>query len=99
LNKINLAAILEKFETALKAQSAAAQKKLYKSLDMELLEKTEYYKLNSLSFANGTIDLETSQFIYNKLNDYTKTTLAERMFITKIMQELLQKRITSRSVV
>ena len=88
-----ISSAIDRIQGALNGQTDDAQKKLYKTLDIELFEKTKYFDINSQSFAGGVIDLETSQFIYNKLRDYEHTTLSERIVITKLMQELLQKRM------
>jgi len=85
--------LINKIEDSLKNQSEETKKELYKKLDIEFLLKFTYFEINAQSFASGLIPLDISQFIYNKLRTYEKTTLAERIIISQLMMELLQKRM------
>lgn len=85
---MNISSIISKVEESLKTQTDDAKTKLNKTLDIEFMEKTAYFELNARMFASGKIDLDTSQFIYNKLRTYDNTTLAERIVITKLLSEL-----------
>lgn len=87
-----LSTFANKVNDKLMLQSKETKDKLYKTLDIDFMEKTKYFELNAQSFAMGIIDLELSQFVYNKLRDYDNTTLTERIIITQLMSELLQKR-------
>lgn len=89
---IDFNAIINNFEDKLSSQSDETKNELYKKLDIDFMEKTKYLDINVQSFASQIIDLDTSQFLYNKLRAYDSTTLAERIFITQIMSELIQKR-------
>jgi hypothetical protein len=89
---MNIQVVLNRIEESLKTQTDDAKTGLYKKLDVEVMEKTQYFELNARRFASGKIDLNTSQFIYNKLRDYENTTLPERIVITQLMMELAQKK-------
>ena len=91
----NLFAVLESMETKLKNHPEETKNQLYKKLDIELKEQFAYLDINAQSFASGLIDLDTSQFLYNKLRAYDSTTLAERIVISQLMAELLKKRRAS----
>ena len=82
-------------ETKLKNHPEETKNQLYKKLDIELKEQFAYLDINAQSFASGHIDLDTSQFLYNKLRAYDSTTLAERIVISQLMAELLKKRRAS----
>lgn len=86
--------LIDRINDKLSSKDKKTKDKLYKTLDIEFMEKAKYFELNSQSFAMGIIDLEMSQFVYNKLKDYEHTTLAERIIITQLMSELLQKKLT-----
>lgn len=96
MNNFVIQDMITKVSDSLNTITEAKKKQLYKSLDIEVMEKAQYFELNSQMFANQTIDLNTSQYIYNSLKGYSDTTLPERIVITKLMMELLQKRIKSR---
>lgn len=89
---IDFNAIINNFENKLSSQSEDTKKELYKKLDIDFKDKCHFLDINVQSFASQIIDLDTSQFLYNKLRAYDSTTLAERIFITQIMSELIQKR-------
>lgn len=91
---MNLIEVIQQTENKLKDVPEESKTKLYKSLDLNFMDKAKFFEVNSSSFAIGLIDLSVSQLIYNKLKEYDNTTLAERIVLTKIFQELLQKRIS-----
>ncbi len=82
---MNISSSISKVEAALKNQTDETKKVLHKKLDMELSEKFSYLDLNARRFASGKIDLETSQFLYNKLMSYEGTSLTERIIITELL--------------
>lgn len=84
---------IDRLNDILNTKDKETKDKLFKSLDVDLSEKVSYFELNAQSFASGIIPLDISQFIYNKLRDYENTSLAERIVISQLMLELLQKRM------
>lgn len=89
---INLQASINKLEDILSTKTPEDKNQLYKKLDIDFKNQFMYLDINAQSFASGLIDLNTSQFLYNKLRDYTNTSLAERIVIAQLMADLLQKR-------
>lgn len=85
---------IQKIEEKLTSIPPSSRKALYKKLDIGFSEKISFYQENSRAFASGKIDLETSQMIYNKLNQYETTTLAERIVITEVITSVLNERLT-----
>ena len=94
---LNLFAVLDKFEQTLSSKDTETKAQLYKKLNIDLMQQFSFLDINAQSFASGLIDLETSQFLYNKLRAYDSTTLAERIVINELMMELIQKRRASRN--
>lgn len=85
-----------KMNQVLESKDKLTKDTLYKKLDIGFMEKMDYFKLNSQSFASGKIDLSTSQYIYESLKIWEETTLSERIVIMQIIAELLQKRINQK---
>lgn len=84
------------FESAVKDKSDADKAKMFKTLDVSFTEKVKFFETNAYGFASGIIDLETSNFVYNKLKDFDNTTLGERILITKLMSDVLKAKIAGR---
>jgi hypothetical protein len=88
-----LMTLINRVDESLEKVTEEKKTKLYKSLDMDFMEKAKFFEVNSLSSVDGTLDLNTAQFIYQKLQQYDKTSLSERIVLTQVFKELLQKRL------
>lgn len=88
--------LISKTEGALLKVDNDKKKSLLKTLDIDFQEKAAYLDLNAQTHASGKLDLETSQWIYNKLRDYESATLAERIVLTEFMMSLLKDRMANR---
>ena len=93
---MSLSDIINRIEDKLALQTEETRKDLYKKSDIDLEEKFAYFETNARAFASGEIPYEVSQFVYNKLRTYEDTSLAERLVISQIMYELIQKRLASK---
>lgn len=94
----NIFTLVSKVQSALdKVEDKSKFPSLLKTLDIDFQIKAKFFDLNAQTFASGKIDLETSQYLYNKLRDYDHTTLAERVVINEFMASLLKDRIANRT--
>lgn len=66
---------------------------LYKSLDISIIELTTYQNAKSVLFASGLISLDVANYLYRKLRDYANTSLAERIVLTLLFKEMLERKM------
>jgi len=81
---------IERTKAKLLDKSEADKAELYKKLDLGFFDQTQLLTKNSLWFASQIIDLNTSQYMYNSLKDWSDTTLAERITILGLVAELMK---------
>jgi hypothetical protein len=92
---------LDKFETAIrdtqkqldinpKHKTALDFKLLYESLDFSPREICIFQEKKSIAQLENKIDLETALKIYNLLNGYQSTSLAERIVLCGLFQLFLR---------
>ena len=73
-----------------------------KNLDMELDEFVRFQELKSLAFAEGRLNLEEAQLVYDYLGSTPETfngqPLEVKVVLTKILAELLEARMDRRNL-
>ena len=87
--KVLITAIDKKFETV----EQPVKNRMETTLRLSCQEFVSFQDVKSLAQAKGTIDYETSQFIYNALMDWNAQTLGTRFILSKLHADLLKAKI------
>ena len=80
------------YEERIKTIDKEKYDKLYKTLDLDVVEMVSFQNVKSALFASNRLTLDVANFIYHKLRDYAKTSLAERIVLTLLHKECLELR-------
>ena len=75
----------------------AKLKEMHASLDLDTYEHAKFQELKSLAVTQGTITLDEGNTVYRYLGEqpsvFNKQTLAVKITLTKLFQELLAARL------
>lgn len=82
MEKIQLA--IQKADLKVKEMSESEKERLTKTCDLEPREYVAFQELKSIAFTNQKIDLETAQFIYARLGNWSNTDLATKVILVQI---------------
>lgn len=86
---------MDKVRSKLETVPQDQKDKLYKTLDISVMEQASYLSKNAYAFASGKIDLNTSQFVYNSLRNWSDSTLTERIAVTQLVKELIERSLSA----
>lgn len=81
---------INRYEKIVPTKPKKTMDKLYETLDLSFPEIATYQTKKSVAFMEGKIDKELAQFLYEKLNRWRTTTLAERITLTQVFAALLK---------
>lgn len=92
LNKIEIA--VKNAEERIKTKNIGKEKEdqLFKKLDIDVKELVTYQNTKSELFAMQKISLDVANYLYNKLSNWSKTTLAERCVLNQLFLEIMLMR-------
>lgn len=75
---------INRYDTIIPTKPKAMMEKLNASLAIDVKELCYYQEKKSIAYMKGLIDLDLANYLYEKLNDWANTTLAERVTLTQV---------------
>jgi len=84
LNMEKMRLAIQKADLRVKVLPESEKERLAKTCDLEPREYVAFQELKSIAFANQKIDLETAQFIYACLSNWSNTDLATKVILIQV---------------
>jgi hypothetical protein len=83
---------VEKIEQTINTKNFSKEKliTLHKTLAFSPIEYAQFQEVKSLLHASGILSLESAQWIYNKLSNYSACNLAEKYILYELFAKFLQ---------
>lgn len=81
---------ITKYSKLLEGKTESEKTELHSKLDIDIRELAIYQERKSLAMLENRIDFETAQYLYQKLNHWSSTTLTERIVLTQVFANILK---------